>query len=180
MDANANLDPEGRLKTFKLDSPRHYLEKLEWECEVFTELEDGGDLRARFAAFNACATAWQMTEWLWDALDGHRRAEFGWRTKENMFTDQKARCPELRLCQQVGNAGKHFVLLHNDPLVTTDVKSEILIRIDPLGRANLRHGRERLYIRRGERLHRVQKVLFEASQFWAAELTRLRLPALTA
>jgi len=57
-------DDAGHREVFDLISPTQLLSKLEWETRQVKDLLAAEDPKAVFAAFNAAATAWHITDWV--------------------------------------------------------------------------------------------------------------------
>src|SRR5229473_3926282 len=96
LDMSMLKDDEGHRKVFDLRSPTQLLAKLEWETQQVKELLATEDPKAVFAAFNAAATAWHITDWIRTYSRVHPR--------ETLNIDHKAyrgdaisRCPNLEI-----------------------------------------------------------------------------------
>lgn len=99
------LDATGELKTFGQRGPEDLLEKLHWERALVDEYAGHNSQFATFALLNAFASCCHMLEWVWVALENSpkRPAE----TEKAYREAAVNRCPELRVADQIGNAGKH-------------------------------------------------------------------------
>ncbi|AWM01281.1 hypothetical protein [Bradyrhizobium amphicarpaeae] len=90
-------DETGRRKVFDLQSPHQMLEKLRWEAGlIHSMLAD--DRKVIFAAFNAVATAWHLTEWVLDAWDQLQPQPF---SRVQYRADVVRRCSDLEICRQI-------------------------------------------------------------------------------
>lgn len=122
------LDEDGSGKTFGVWHPIQMLQKLAWEESLASDMSCATHLRI-FAMMNAFATAWHMIEWTWESLGPVTRQRLG-TTKPGAYrTRVLARCPELALCQQMGNGGKHRRLTRfNNPMVRSKIDYVIRLR----------------------------------------------------
>ena len=108
------LDEAGLRKVFDLQSPHQMLEKLRWETGlIHSMLAD--DRKVIFAAFNAAATAWHLTEWIIEAWDDLPAQEI---SKGDYRGNVVQRCPDLEICRQISVGWKHRVVKQrNDPAI---------------------------------------------------------------
>lgn len=105
MSSLAFGDPAGLFKVFDLTSPNHMLQKLRWETDLI-KLMLPTDTKVVFAAFNAAATAWHLTEWVTDSSNNYAPTMSAAAYRQDVTT----RCPELETCRQISVGWKHRVL----------------------------------------------------------------------
>ena len=109
-----------RSHTFALETCRDVLGKLEWEIDGLEQEQDMPALA--FRAFNCAVTAWHLSDWVWKALGGRRRA---WGDdEENFKRDCRDKCPALAHCWLIANASKHGGIDIQKKKITTEVRSE--------------------------------------------------------
>ncbi|MGY4333052.1 hypothetical protein ACVWWG_007469 [Bradyrhizobium sp. LB7.2] len=127
--AHEFIDTLGHRKVFDLKSPVNMLEKLRWEIDQIKALDDSGDQKVIFAAFNAAATAWHIIDW----VKTHNRVY----PKERVLAleakhyrdDATKRCPQLRICRQISVGWKHRIVDdNNDPAIQAVAVINIYVR----------------------------------------------------
>jgi len=120
-------DDDGLRKVFDLRSPHQILEKLRWETTLIHAMLPQ-EPKVIFAAFNAAATAWHLTEWVievWDDLPIQAVS------RENYRNDVVKRCPNLEICRQISVGWKHRVVKQrNDPAVQASHLIKLYVRVE--------------------------------------------------
>jgi len=119
------LDEAGLRKVFDLQSP-HQMRKLRWETGlIHSMLAD--DQKVIFAAFNAAATAWHLTEWIIEAWDDLPAQEI---SKGDYRGNVVQRCPDLEICRQISVGCKHRVVKQrNDPAIQASHMIKLYFRM---------------------------------------------------
>jgi len=123
----------GNLRTFSLQTPADLYRKLRFEAlELHNNPPVNLEQRA-YAVMNAVTTAWQMKDWVYEALRSNealgRLDEF---TGQNI-RDRKAfgtflcdRSPWMNICFQLATAAKHFKVSTNAGLeVATSIEFQV-------------------------------------------------------
>lgn len=172
------------LQTFQLDSPVHLLVKLHWNIQQLRTHLSHEDKAAAFypavyAAFDACITAWQLTDWVWKfsqqdgdgrlggsvLLTGKTLSEY------QMWIRQQS--SDLRICQHIANSNKHFgVDRHYNANITVIVDW----RVESVFVAGMAVGRPlvdrswRLLVNDSGHTHDILAVLERAFLFWAKHI----------
>jgi len=169
-------DDEGHRKVFDLRSPTQLLAKLEWETQQVKELLATEDPKAVFAAFNAAATAWHITDWIRTYSRVHPR--------ETLNIDHKAyrgdaisRCPNLEICRQIAVGWKHRIVeQRNDPDVGATMMVQIFLKMkDGKVDMNARPARTKIVpqILSGRSAINLDVLFDDVLRFWRNELKRL-------
>lgn len=112
-------DDAGHRKVFDLISPTQLLSKLVWETQQVKDLLAIEDPKAVFAAFNAAATAWHITDWVRTFSRVNPNAKKLDIDDKTYRADAISRCPNLELCRQISVGWKHRIIdQRNDPDLT--------------------------------------------------------------
>ena len=117
-----------RPQTFGLESCRDLLEKLKWEIEGL-ETHDNSDVKGlTFRAWNACVTAWHLTDWVWNEMTTTQRATLMTssgspiKTPAEFQTQVRNECRAMHAFRQIATASKHWKTeKHPDPAVAAEV-----------------------------------------------------------
>gem|GEM_PF-3916726 len=173
------LDIDGRGKTFGLWHPRQALLKLRWEYDMLVGFENDGDDRHVFAAFNAASTAWHLAEWTWHTLPQLESPPKNFARMKDFYADCLTGFPELDLCRQIANGGKHFRLEgRHDIGVRTSTMYMLKYRRDQNGKiefvapAGNKH-EQRLAVSCSGKIVKVRTLIADAAAYWDERLTRL-------
>jgi hypothetical protein len=170
-------DNEGRQKAFGLWRAEDMLEKLDWERGLLGDLEKRFDDNAVFAALNGCATAWHLTEWTWHNLSPAARAKMAFSNVRDLQAYAVTWCPALRLCQLIGNGGKHHTLRWNDPAVASMRRLTVHVSRGPDGKmvsGSARIVGWKLQVSDEGTITAASDLLRTASEYWAAQLAQFR------
>jgi hypothetical protein len=169
-------DDEGHRKVFDLRSPTQLLAKLEWETQLVKDMLAVEDPKTVFAAFNAAATAWHITDWIHTYSRVH--------PSETLNIDHKAyrgdaisRCPNLEICRQIAVGWKHRIVeQRNDPDISATMMIQIFLKTkDGKVDMNARPARTKIVpqILSGRSAINLDVLFNDVLQFWRAELDRL-------
>jgi hypothetical protein len=171
-------DDEGHRKVFDLRSPTQLLAKLEWETQQVKDMLAIEDPKAVFAAFNAAATAWHITDWIRTYTRVHP-------SENNLRIDHKtyrqdviSRCPNLEVCRQISVGWKHRIVdQRNDPNLTAMIMIQVFVKMKD-GRIDMnappaRTKRVPQISSRGS-FSNLDALFDDVLRFWREELRRLR------
>jgi hypothetical protein len=110
-------------KTFFLDCPKHYLDKLEWEINCLKAMRPSEMKEKAYQILTCATTAWHLCDWVYEAMTAEQRASHC-NGRDTLGGFQKWACDKctwLKLCRQIAVANKHFVVKNSDdPRVGTD------------------------------------------------------------
>jgi len=109
-------------KSFGLHDSRDMLEKLQWELNNLFCRQRHNISVCQYHAFNCAVTAWHVTDWLWQDISSSLELKTKLQEKiQNPLKKCKdfqryvrVDCNALRLCHQIANGSKHF-LVERDP-----------------------------------------------------------------
>ena len=146
-------------KAFELRDARDLIQKLSWELTNLFCRERAVIAVCQYHAFNCAVTAWHISDWLWHDLSPATKDEIfnttGVRLKTyDNFRDYIIReSHALRLCHQIANGSKHYLLKNTDSSVSAKISD---------GEGNA-YGNP--IITEGAIEHDAQRVFYEA-MFW--------------
>jgi hypothetical protein len=114
-------------KRFDLNTPRDLLQKLAWEIEQQSKSHFSSPEEEAYRAWNCAVTAWQISDWVWQALDDAGRELVRSKSPKPkaegatpLQTLVMAECREIAICRQLATGSKHFVIdRHDDPEVSS-------------------------------------------------------------
>ncbi|MBA1192813.1 hypothetical protein G7007_08065 [Pseudomonas entomophila] len=173
------------LQTFQIDTPLQLLIKLIWNIKQLRIHLDNKDRAAAFfpsvySAFDACITAWQLTDWVWKfyspKVDLPRSENPKYQgckpfTKFQGWVSEQSSA--LRICKHIANSNKHFGV---DSHYDEDLKVFVDWKIETAFSAGMAAGRplvdrpwQLMVIDSGEE-HEILVVLRRAVEFWATEI----------
>src|SRR4051812_28636443 len=103
-------------KTFHIATPADLLDKLRHEAGILWSSHSPADVRERvYLALNCAITAWQMKDWVYNALRASDRLEaldaFAGRrikSREDFGAYLVSVVPEFAMAQQIATAAKHL------------------------------------------------------------------------
>jgi hypothetical protein len=170
-------DDEGHRKVFDLRSPTQLLEKLEWETQQVKDLLENEDPKAVFAAFNAAAAAWHITDWIRTYSRVHPFAKKLAIDHKTYREDAITRCPNLAICRQISVGWKHRIVdQHNNPDLMASMMIQIFVKTKD-GRIDMndRPARTKLVpqILTGDGSLNLDTLFDDVLRFWRGELERL-------
>ena len=123
---------DGRTgKTFFLNTPADFLEKLRWEKDALWA-SASFDLQQRaYMVMNCAITAWQMKDWVYSALQVSNRLkdldDYAGRaitSSSDFGVYLTGACQQMRLAYQIATASKHReVTKNNNPNVRAEVRT---------------------------------------------------------
>lgn len=170
-------DDAGHRKVFDLISPTQLLSKLEWETQQVKDFLAAEDPKAVFAAFNAAATAWHITDWVRTFSRVHPNAGKHDIDDKTYRADAIGRCPNLELCRQISVGWKHRIIdQRNDPDLTAMMMVQIFVKTkDGKIDMNDRPARTKIVpqLMRGSSLLNLDTLFEDVLGFWRSELQRL-------
>lgn len=106
-------------KTFSLDGPKAYLEKIEWELSRLNEISPRDQPAYQFQAINCAMTAWHMTDWVFHKLPPDERARYKGEGEFREWARQDF--IGLKLCREIADASKHVTLTRKvEPYISTE------------------------------------------------------------
>ncbi|MEJ5862046.1 hypothetical protein [Pseudomonas farsensis] len=172
------------LQTFQLDSPVHLLVKFHWNIKQLRSHLTHEDKAAAFypavyAAFDACITAWQLTDWVWkfsqqdgdvrlgdsELLTGRPLSEYQMWIREHSS--------DLRICQHIANSNKHFGVGKH---YNANIKVVVDWQVESVFAAGMAVGRPlvdrswRLLVNDSGYTHDILVILERAFRFWAKQI----------
>ena len=127
---------------FMLATPAHMLNKLHWEIHNLRKALSekpkhiGYTHAPSYCAFNCAVTAWQLTDWAWNACLADRRSELlallgavvaGEDRKDftRFQTAIRNKSRALHICRQLATGSKHMIVTdHPDPNVRAEMRWE--------------------------------------------------------
>jgi hypothetical protein len=106
---------DGTHVTLGINTPMDMFRKLRWECDKVQYFNADDPMGMVYSAMNAAITAWQLGDWVANALT----SDDAWTLAERLFNVrpmsskadlQRAMrgCEALLACQQIATAGKHY------------------------------------------------------------------------
>ena len=126
------LSEEKGQKSFGLRDSRDILEKLRWELRNLFSRQRHDIAACQYHAFNCAVTAWHASDWLWQDLSSSPELKTKLQEKIqqplktlNDFQDYvRFDCGALRLCHQIANGSKHFLVTRNPDSTISAVISD--------------------------------------------------------
>jgi hypothetical protein len=108
--------------SYNLRTPVHLLEKISRDLIRFHKSADPSSRDYRYQsdhAMNFVISAWHMIEWLYrsDSIDIPKVSAC--KTFEEFRDLVLQECPDLKICRELANGAKHFVLRENDDYVVS-------------------------------------------------------------
>lgn len=175
----------GPLQTFQLDTPLQLLIKFAWSFKQLRGHLSNEDQAAAFfpsvyTAFDACITAWQLTDWVWKfyspTIDLPQSADVKYQrckpfTKFQGWVSEQS--PDLRICKHIANSNKHFGV---DSHYDEDLKVFVDWKVETVFTAGMTVGRPlvdrswRLMVTDAGADYEILGVLRRAFEFWAFQI----------
>jgi hypothetical protein len=170
-------DDAGHRKVFDLISPTQLLSKLVWETQQVKDLLAIEDPKAVFAAFNAAATAWHITDWVRTFSRVHPKEKKLAIDDKTYRADAISRCPNLELCRQISVGWKHRIIdQRNDPDLTAMIMIQVFVKMKD-GRVDMDAPPSRTkrvpQISSGGSFLNLDTLFDDVLRFWRDELKRL-------
>lgn len=95
-------------KTFGMNEPRHFLDKLEWELQRLMVAGDAGPEELAYHAMNIALTAWHMVDWTFPYLPEAFLAEIKDEKGYKSYLTERSRV--ISACRDIANFGKHLTV----------------------------------------------------------------------
>ena len=119
-------------KSFGLHDSRDILEKLRWELRNLFCRQRYDIAVCQYHAFNCAITAWHATDWLWQDISSspelktklQEKIQKPLKTVEDFQSYVRVDCWALRLCHQIANGSKHFLVTRNPDSTISAVISD--------------------------------------------------------
>lgn len=162
-------------KTFFLETPAHYLEKLRWDCDRLNK-EYRSDPAFVYQFMNCAQTAWHMVDWIAATFTAPKAPDG--KQISSLKKEVRDDCVALLICRELADAAKHRFLTnapHADIAcirIGADVGSEAFQFwcIDSYSTTDVRLNGDSLGVQ-----HPVV-IINEAIEYWAAYIGSGRVP----
>ena len=127
------LPPENQNKTFDLNAPGGYLDKLEWEFSNMMRSHEVGQREMSYHFINFSVTAWHMADWTFPFLSSGCRENLNISTLGCLQKYLLAKSSYIKMCREVATAGKHFSISRNPngSIITMPVNIQVLDKANP-------------------------------------------------
>ncbi|WP_156966204.1 hypothetical protein [Paraburkholderia bannensis] len=166
-------------RTFSLQTPADLYRKLNFEALALHH-NPPADLEHRaYAVMNAVTTAWQMKDWVYEALRQvhalNRLDEFAGRTirgPKDFGTFLIDNSPWMNVCFQLATAAKHFEVGHDTGL---EVLTRIEFQVDPETTVHELRGQDEIMVRTPHNSISGPGLVLLLDYIWSRALPRLGL-----
>lgn len=119
-----------RPQTFGLENCRDLLNKLAWEIEGLKNQDSSVVDGLMFRAWNACVTAWHLTDWVWREMTDAQKDDLASDICANLagIADfqkyVRSACRPMHAFRHIATASKHWTVdQYPDPGIDADISA---------------------------------------------------------